>query len=86
MFTADDVQRRIRSQPFRPVRIITSSGQAYDVLHPELVMVGRRGLVIGTPSNENPGIFEVENHVALLHVTDLQDLPAARSVSGNGSE
>jgi hypothetical protein len=86
MFTADDIQRRIRSQPFHPVRIVTSSGQSYDVTHPDLIMFNRRYLLIGTAANDNPSHFEGENRVAVLHITDLQDLPAAKSVSGNGSQ
>jgi len=84
MFTADDIQRRVKTQPFRPLRIVTSSGQAYDITHPDLVMVGRRAVIVGTPGTENPSTFEVDNYVALMHITDLQDLPAARTSGGNG--
>jgi hypothetical protein len=85
MFTADDIQTRIRERPFVPVRIITSSGQAYDVYHPDLVMIGRRALLIGTASTENPSQFEQASRVAILHVSDLQDLPTPAPPSSNGS-
>jgi hypothetical protein len=49
-------------------------------------MFNRRYLLIGTAANDNPSHFEGENRVAVLHITDLQDLPAAKSVSGNGSQ
>jgi hypothetical protein len=86
MFSADDIQARLREKPFVPVRIISTSGQAYDVHHPELVLVGKRFLIIGTPSNDNPSQFEVANRVAVLHVVDLQDLPVQKSsgAAGNG--
>lgn len=84
MFTADDVQARIRERPFVPVRIVTSSGQAYDITHPDLVLVGRRALIIGTASNENPSQFEAASRVAILHITDMQDLPGT-STSTNGA-
>jgi hypothetical protein len=83
MFNADDIQTRLRRSPFTPVRIVTSSGERYDVYHPDLVMVGRRYLIIGTASQENPTQFDRESRVAVLHVADLQDLPAAVQPSGS---
>ena len=47
MFSADDIQARLRKRPFVPFRIETRSGQAYDVNHPDLVQVGSRSLIIG---------------------------------------
>lgn len=85
MFSADDIQTRIRVRPFVPVRIVTSSGQAYDVYHPDLVMIGRRDLLVGTASVENPAHYEQASRIALMHVTDLQDLPAPAAMGGNGS-
>ena len=84
MFTADDVQARIRERPFVPVRVVTSSGQTYDITHPDLVLIGRRALVIGTASNENPTQFEAASRVAILHITDMQGMPSAPA-SSNGS-
>jgi len=75
MFHPDTIQARVQQRPFVPFRIVTSSGQAYDIRHPELVMVGRRDLTIGTPSVDNPAQYEGINRVAIMHVTDLQDLP-----------
>jgi hypothetical protein len=83
MFTADDVQARIRERPFVPVRVVTSSGQTYDITHPDLVLIGRRALVIGTASNENPTQFDVASRVAIMHITDMQDLPGS-STGANG--
>ena len=76
MFSPDDIQERLKGQPFLPVRIVTSSGQMFDIYHPDLVMVGRRYLIIGTASTENPRQFELTTRVALWHVSALEDLPA----------
>jgi hypothetical protein len=84
MFTADDIQARLRERPFIPVRLVTNSGQSYDISHPELVLVGRRSLIIGTASNENPSQFESTSRVALLHVADLQDIPPLEIQDSNG--
>jgi hypothetical protein len=85
MFTADNIQARLREKPFTPVRVVTSSGQSYDVTHPDLVLVGRRFLIIGTASNENPSQFETASRVAILHITDVQDMPHGAPPESNGS-
>ena len=85
MFTPDEIQSRLRERPFVPLRIVTSSGQAYDISHPDLVLVGRRALIVGVPSNDNPAQFETASRLAILHVSDLQDLPTPATPGMNGS-
>jgi hypothetical protein len=75
MFTAADITSKIREQPFKPIRIITSSGTSYDVYHPDLILVGRREIVIGTALPDDPLHFDRTARIAILHVTDIQDLP-----------
>jgi hypothetical protein len=84
MFTADDIQRRVRQQPFQPLRIVTSSGQSFDVLHPELIMIGRRDLTVGVPRSDNPTQYDQISRIAILHVSALQDLPAGAPPGKNG--
>jgi hypothetical protein len=84
MFSADDIQARLRQRPFLPVRIVTSSGQAYDVTHPDLVLVSKRCLLVGVPSHDHPSQFETADYVAVMHITDLQNLPAPALPEGNG--
>ncbi len=75
MFSADDIQTRLHERPFTPLRLVTGTGQSYDVHHPDLVLVARRFLVIGMPSAENPSQAEQVTRVALPHVTEMRDLP-----------
>jgi hypothetical protein len=56
MFSADDIQARLRERPFRPLRIVASEGQRCDIHHPDLVLVGRRDLMIGFADPANPTI------------------------------
>ena len=53
MFNAESIQSRLRQQPFRPLRIVTSSGEAIDVTHPDLVLVGARDIIIGGTGADN---------------------------------
>ena len=85
MFTADAIQARLWERPFGPLRIVTSTGQTYDIYHPDLVLVARRFLVIGLSSAENPSQADQVTRVSLLHVTDLQDLPTRNATTDHNS-
>ena len=83
MFSADDIQARLRQRPFTPVRIVTTTNETYDSYHPDLVLVARRFLIVGTPSSENPSQAEQVTQLALVHVTELRDLPIPTPPSSN---
>lgn len=84
MFTPDEIEARVRGRPFVPVRITTSSGQSFDIYHPDLILIGRRSVEVGTASSENPKHYEHVTRVAIMHITALEDLPSPVSPSGNG--
>jgi hypothetical protein len=86
MFSADDIQSRLHERPFTPVRIVTTTNQTYDIYHPDLVLVGRRFLIVGTPSNDNPTQAEQVNRISVIHVTELRDLPVPTAPSIDSSE
>lgn len=83
MFTGRDIYRRIKSRPFKPVRIRTSDGQTYDVYHPDLVIVGSRHVTIGTASADAPELADLETRVAIFQITALEDLPVPVMPGGN---
>ncbi len=83
MFTAEEVQARLRMKPFLPLRIIASEGQQLDIPHPDLVLVGRRDLTIGFASPDSPTIYDRQIRVALVHIVALEEIPGAKT-SGNG--
>jgi hypothetical protein len=87
MFTAKDIEARGRAQPFTPFRIVTSAGQMFDVRHPELIMIGRREVMIGAAGPDAPTHYEQLNRLAIMHITALQDLPApVPPGGGNGPQ
>jgi hypothetical protein len=57
-----------------------------DIHRPELVMVGRRDLVIGTPDEKTPTVYDGMFHVALVHVVALEDLPVSPPKPANGAQ
>jgi hypothetical protein len=76
---------RLRQRPFQPLRIIASKGLHFDIRHPDLVLVGRRDLTIGTPDPDSPSIYDGVIRVALVHVVALEDLPTPSSSSNDAS-
>ncbi|MSU77743.1 MAG: hypothetical protein EXS16_06575 [Gemmataceae bacterium] len=74
MITSTDIRSRLNRQPFSPFRIRTSSGQAYDVLHPEFAIVGKRVVVVGIPSQQDDPEFDQAHVVSILHVSALETL------------
>ncbi|MEX2142691.1 MAG: hypothetical protein WD894_25780 [Pirellulales bacterium] len=86
MFTPDDIYARIRESPFTPLRIITSSGESYDIHHPDLVLVGERLLVVGSASSKNPRYFNTTSQVSIVHISAIENLPVKAHPQGNGQE
>ncbi len=66
----------LRRQPFQPFRLVMSSGQAYDVRHPEMALLTRTDMLVGIddPGDGVPAEFKI---CSLLHVTAIEPLNAA---------
>jgi hypothetical protein len=75
MFTVNEVRTRLRQQPFQPFRFVTSSGQFYDLHHPDLVLLGQRDLHVGLSSRDDPSLYETVARLAIMHITAMEDLP-----------
>ncbi len=84
MFTANDIDHRVKVRPFRPFRIVTSSDETYDVAHPELILVGQHDIVVGLTGPNSPKYYDQIARIALMHVTALHDLPVSAPPPGNG--
>ena len=86
MFRAKDIQKRVRKRPFVPLRITTSSGESFEVYHPEMLFVGRREIHVGTPTTVDPTIFEDWTDVAIMHITSIRNLPVPKRHDGDGQQ
>ena len=75
MFTADSIQARVRQCPFVPVRIVTTSSEAFDVYDAGLIMIGRREITVGIASVGHPGQYDRVTRVAIVDVAALEGLP-----------
>ena len=68
-----DVRKRWRQRPFEPFRIVTDTGQRYDILGPEYIMVTTRSLVIGE-NKDKDGIFDSIRELGILQVAAIEPL------------
>ena len=66
----------LHAQPFKPFRIVMSSGQSYDVKHPEMAWLTKSDLFVGVGSTKLgvPAEFQI---CSLLHITTVEPLAAA---------
>lgn len=81
--THEELQEAARRQPFEPFRVILTTGTAYDILHPDLIMVGRRSAIIGMTDDPKEQVYQRTTKVDLLHVVGIEELPkTGRSSNG----
>ena len=75
------VFRELMTQrPFQPFRLVMSSGQTYDVRHPEMALLTRSDMLVGIDETDEgvPAHFKI---CSLLHVTAVE--PLSPSTSGS---
>jgi hypothetical protein len=51
----EDMDKMLRAEPFRPLRVQLKNGKMYDVIYPNLTMTTRPFLVIAFPDPESSG-------------------------------
>ena len=71
--TVQTFREMLGRRPFQPVRLTLSSGQAFEIRHPEMALLTRTSILIGTDVAEDgvPAEFKV---VSLLHVASMEPL------------
>jgi hypothetical protein len=77
--THEEVHEAARRQPFEPFRLILTTGAAYDIRHPDLIMVGRRSAIVGVTNEANGAVYDRTIKVDLLHVVGIEELPVTRN-------
>lgn len=82
----EELLEELRRRPFAPIRMHLTDGTVYDIPHPELIMVGRGKVLVGTAAIGQPGVFERYDAVSLLHIVRLEPLlpPPAPAASPTG--
>ncbi len=76
--TADTFREILKRQPFEPFRIVMSSGESYNVMHPEMVLVTSKSLVLALP---DPTTSDGERltFCSYLHLAHVEVLKPSRA-------
>jgi hypothetical protein len=75
----EELRNAVTRSPFEPFRIYLTDGAKYEIRHPDLVMVGRRSVVIGfttrSPAEPRP-IYDRYTTVDPLHIVRMEPIEA----------
>lgn len=71
--TVQTFREMLGRRPFQPVKLTLSSGQSFEIRHPEMALLTRTSILIGTEIAEDgvPAEFKI---VSLLHVASMEPL------------
>jgi hypothetical protein len=78
--TVQTFRELLSQRPFKPFRLVMSSGETYDVRHPEMAWLTRTSILVGIDETEDgvPAEFRI---CSLLHVATVEPLTAAPTSS-----
>ena len=78
--TVQTFRELLTQRPFKPFRLVMSSGQTYDVRHPEMALLTRSDLLVGIDETEDgvPAEFRI---CSLLHVSAIEPINSATAGS-----
>jgi hypothetical protein len=75
--TIDILKDFIARRPFTPFRVVASSGETYEIRHPENAVLYRHGLMLAY--GERGGkVPEHAAHLSLLHITAVEPITNGR--------
>jgi hypothetical protein len=71
--TVQTFRELLSQRPFRPFRLVMSSGQSYEVRHPEMALLTRSDMLVGVGETEEgvPAEFRI---CSLLHVATIKPI------------
>ena len=74
--TVQTFRELLSQRPFKPFRLVMSSGQAYDVRHPEMALLTRTDMLVGIDETDEgvPADFRI---CSLLHVATVEPLTSS---------
>jgi len=78
--TVQTFRQLLTQRPFKPFWLVMSSGQTYEVRHPEMALLTRTDLLVGVGESEEgvPADFHI---CSLLHVATVEPVGAATTGS-----
>jgi len=77
----EDVRQHLDQRPFVPFRLHLDHGTAFEIRHPEQVLVTPRTLIVGTSEVNGEKVYERTVFCALMHVTRIE--PEKQEITGD---
>lgn len=79
--TVQTFRNLLSERPFKPFRLIMSSGQSYEVRHPEMALITKSDILVGVDIEDDgvPAEFRI---CSMLHVTAAEPIES----SSNGTQ
>lgn len=70
---ADELVELLADRPFRPLRVHLADGRSHVIRHPELAVVARSSVTIGTIQEEQNGnhVADKISHCSLVNITEV---------------
>jgi hypothetical protein len=82
MMTRNRVFVYVDAEPFRPFRIKMTSGETFEVRHPEMIQVGRTTATLFTwMSDEMAESKEREREISIILIESIEPLKTANTQS-----
>jgi hypothetical protein len=74
--TVQTFRNLLSERPFKPFRLVMSSGQSYEVRHPEMALITKSDILVGVDIEDDgvPAEFKI---CSMLHVTAVEPLESA---------
>jgi hypothetical protein len=74
--SATTLKNKLSRRPFEPFRVVLSSGDSYEVRHPEFAWLFRGGLYIGLPP-EGSDLPDHEVFCSMLNIAAVESVAGA---------
>lgn len=75
----------LAERPFKPFRLVMSSGMTYEVRHPEVVLLTRTSILVGI-DDPGDGVPAESKICSLLHVSAIEPINAPSNASRPGGD
>ena len=74
MKSFDSIRKLWRQRPFVPFRVVTDTGQRYDILTPDQIMVTKTTLAVARRKNKRDPVFDSVHHLGVLNVESIEPI------------
>jgi len=73
----DAIKKLLQTRPFRPFRLVMSSGESYEIRHPEMVVPQKSHLFVALPDKQSGAESDEFAFCSYLHIAQMQTLQPA---------